>query len=1120
MRSSMKKTTLREIKNSFGRWFAILAIVALGVGFFAGLMMTTPSMLQTGSDYINEKELYDLRLLSTLGFEKDAVKLFEGNEDLEAVEGAVSSDFLAQTEDGESFVLMAQTLLDVQNQVVLVDGRMPEAPDECLADASAVGLAPGRTLHISEENEDARRDLFAYDDYEIVGTVNAVNYVQYERGSSSLGNGRITGYVYLQPEGFEDDYYTEIFLRQKQDYTLYSDEYKASVDALKDWAEPLTEQAAAQRYDSIMAEAEEKIADAEAELEEKTAEAREELADAQKKIADGEAELADAQEKIADGEKELADAKAELADGEKELEENARELADARAQIEDGLEQISQGKAQIEAAIAAGQAAMQQGALSQASGADPSQAGVGTLQAGAGALQADAGMSQVGAGALQVGAGMTPTGMDPAQAAMLASQLQQLSAQLSQLEAQETELRARLAQVEAGEAQVRDGRKELEEARGEIADGEAELEENRKKLEDAQADLEEGQQEYADGERELEEKTAEAQEEIDDARAELADIEEPDTYVLGRDTNLGYACFENDSSIVAGIARVFPIFFFLVAALVCITTMNRMVEEQRTQIGVLKALGYSEGKIMGKYLFYSGSAAVIGAVAGFFAGAFIFPVVIWEAYKIMYRMGEIRIRYSIPLALISLAVALLCSMGTTWLTCRYELNSVAAELIRPRAPKNGKRILLERATFLWGRLSFLVKVSIRNVMRYKRRFFMMVVGIGGCTALLVTGFGIKDSIADVASQQYEEILNYDMSLTLKDPIPEEGGADFSEAAESADVGAAEGSDGAAGDSGEAAGTSGRAADGLAGVLETAARNGMEAYTAVSEKALDLTGPAATKAVNVVIAKNPEEIGSFINLCTDEMEPIAWPGPGELVLNREVADKCGIRVGDTVSLRNDDGERLEGTVVALCRNFVYNYAYICPETWEEDNGELPEYKSLYLTAGEDTDLRALSEALLECEEVSAVSVNRDFMDRVNNMMGSLDYIVLLIILCAGALAFIVIYNLTNINITERIREIATIKVLGFYPGETASYVFRENVVLTAIGALVGQGLGVWLHRFVMSQIRVDMVSFDVRVLPASFCKSIVLTFVFMAVVDVFMYLKLERIDMAESLKSIE
>ena len=931
--------------------------------------------------------------------------------------------------------------------------------------------------------------------------MNAVNYVQYERGSSSLGNGRITGYVYLQPEGFEDDYYTEIFLRQKQDYTLYSDEYKASVDALKDWAEPLTEQAAAQRYDSIMAEAEEKIADAEAELEEKTAEAREELEDAQKKIADGEAELEDAQEKIADGEKELADAKAELADGEKELEENARELTDARAQIEDGLEQISQGKAQIEAAIAAGQAAMQQGALSQASGAD---------------------VSQVGAGAQQVGAGMTPTGMDPAQAAMLASQLPQLSAQLSRLEAQETELRARLAQVEAGEAQIRDGRKELEEARGEIADGEAELEENRKKLEDAQADLEEGQQEYADGERELEEKTAEAQEEIDDARAELADIEEPDTYVLGRDTNLGYACFENDSSIVAGIARVFPVFFFLVAALVCITTMNRMVEEQRTQIGVLKALGYSEGRIMGKYLFYSGSAAVIGAVAGFFAGALIFPAVIWEAYKIMYRMGEIRIRYSIPLALISLAVALLCSMGTTWLTCRYELNSVAAELIRPRAPKNGKRILLERATFLWGRLSFLVKVSIRNVMRYKRRFFMMVVGIGGCTALLVTGFGIKDSIADVASQQYEEILNYDMSLTLKDPIPEEGGVEAAsgEAAEGAGVGAAEGSDGAAGDSGEAAEASGNAADGLAGVLETAARNGMEAYTAVSEKALDLTGPAATKAVNVVIAKNPEDIGSFINLCTDEMEPIAWPGPGELVLNREVADKCGIRVGDTVSLRNDDGERLEGKVVALCRNFVYNYAYICPETWEENNGELPEYKSLYLTAGEDTDLRVLSEALLECEEVSAVAVNRDFMDRVNNMMGSLDYIVLLIILCAGALAFIVIYNLTNINITERIREIATIKVLGFYPGETASYVFRENVVLTAIGALVGQGLGVWLHRFVMSQIRVDMVSFDVRVLPASFCKSIVLTFVFMAVVDVFMYLKLERIDMAESLKSIE
>lgn len=1040
MKSSMVKTTLREIRNSLGRYFAILAIVALGVGFFAGLMVTTPVMVKSGGAYMNSHELFDLRLLSTLGFEKDAAELFSGNDAVQEVEGAVSTDFLAAARDGETQVMTAQTLLPVQNQVSLTAGRLPEAADECVVDSNVYTEADiGGVIRVAEENEEETAGLFTYQEYEIVGVARAAYYVNYDRGTSSLGNGKIVGFVYLLPEGFDSDYDTEIFVRLRQDYEIYSEEYEAAVDALKDWAEPLAEEAAALRYDSILAEANEKIADAREELEEKTADAKAELADAEKKIADGEKQLADAQEKIAEGEEQLADAQREIALKKKELEDSAAQLAEGRRQVEEGLAQIDRAKEEMQTAS-------------------------GALTAG----------EQTAASAAAAEGMLAPTG------AAGGMDLAQLAQQLQALEAQENALREQLAQIEAGESQIAEGRSQLAQAQRRVADGEAELTENREKLADAQKELEEGKKEYEDGERELAEKTAEAEEKIADAEEELKELEAPEVYVLGRDTNIGYACFENDSAIVEGIARVFPVFFFLVAALVCITTMNRMVEEQRTQIGVLKALGYSDGSIMGKYLFYSGSAAIAGCVIGFAGGCIVFPVVIWNSYGILYQLGELALVFDWRLAAVSLLVSLLCSMGTTCLTCRYELVSVAAQLIRPKSPKNGKRILLEHIPFLWKRMSFLVKVSVRNVLRYKRRFFMMVLGIGGCTALLVTGFGIKDSIADVASFQYEEIQRYDLGITLKDAFGE---------AES-------------------------------GMMEAAFQNGAEGYAVVCEKAMDLTGTKATKSVSVIIPKQTEEMAGYIDLHTQNGEPIAWPQKGMAVINTKLADKCGIGIGDTVTLRNEDGEKLTVEVAAVSQNFVYNYVYISPDTWEADNGSAPEYKSIYVIAQDGTDLRTLSEKLLGYEEVLAVAVNSDFMEQVGNMMSSLDYIVLLVVFCAGALAFIVIYNLTNINITERIREIATIKVLGFYPGETASYVFRENIVLTAIGAAAGLVMGVFLHRYVMYRVDIDMITFDVRILPWSYAKSVLLTFLFMVIVDIAMYVKLERINMAESLKSIE
>ena len=1030
----MWKTTYREIRQSFGRYAAILAIVALGVGFFVGLMVVTPAMVRNGGRYLNSHDLYDLRLLSTLGFEKDSVDAFTGREDIKAVEGAVSSDFLAVDESGKSRVLVAQTLLEVQNQVELKAGRLPEAADEIVVDSSLFSKDDiGKTIQVSDENSEETADLFAYDVYTIVGVADASYYINYQRGSTTLGTGRVSGFVYMLPDGFDTDYYTELFVRLDQNDRIYSDAYKAKIEDLKTWAEPIAEQEAQNRYDSLKADAQQKVDDAQKELRDQTADARTDLEEAKQKLTDGQKELADGKEQIADAKKQLQQAKQTLAQKQTELNNGRAQLADGRSQLEAGQAQLDSARAQLNAVIAAAQSAG----------------------------------SQAGA----------ESGVSGSAAVSLAQQLAQLDAQQAALDAQRN-------QLESSEAELTAGEKQLAAAKRELSSQEEQLNEQEQKLADAEKELADGQKEYEDGLQTLDEKTADAKEEIADAQKQIDEIQEPDVYVLGRDTNIGYASYENDSMIVAGIAKVLPFFFFLVAALVCMTTMNRMVEEQRTQIGVLKALGYSEARIMGKYLFYAGSAAGIGSVIGFLIGSTIFPTVIWNAYKIMYHMGDYELMFDPGLAAASLAVALLCSVGVTWLTCRYELMSTAANLIRPKSPKSGRRVWLEHIPFLWNHMSFLTKVSVRNVFRYKQRFFMMVIGIGGCTALLVTGYGIKDTIADIADMQYEEVQLYDMSATLKEGYPDADAADFSE---------------------------------LTGALSESSEDWMP----FCEISMDLTGRSGVKTANVVIPQDTGAAQEYIRLRTEEGEDIPWPGEEEAVISAKLARKCGIRVGDTVTLRTEDGEKLKVKVTALSRNYIYNYVYISPETWELDNGSDPVYKSIYIHASEGAqENRELSEKLLACDVVSAVAVNADMLSQINKMMGSLDAVVLLVILCAGALAFIVIYNLTNINITERIREIATIKVLGFRPKETASYVFRENVVLTALGTIVGLGAGICLHRFVIANIDVDMVTFQPRVLPFSFVKSILLTFVFMVIVDVVMYLKLERINMAESLKSVE
>lgn len=1066
MKSMMKRNTFREIKKSFGRYFAILAIVALGVAFFSGLKITQSVMVHSADVYLKDLQFYDYRLVSTLGFTEENVEALAEKEDVRAAEGAISAEVLYKDAGENERVIKMHSITEKVNKLKLIAGEMPQSADECVVDSALFSEdAIGSKLVLSENNTTDDLDKFAYKEYTITGLVQSPCYIQFERGNTSIGNGRISGFAYILKDGFAVDYDTEIYIKFDEDYDIYSDEYDSYIDAKEaDW-EVYTKEQADIRYEKIVKDAQDELDEKKEELEEKRAEAEAELESAKQQLTDGETEISDGKNQIASAKTELSAKASELQSGKDALSSKVAELESASQQISGQESALAAKKAEYEQGLNAYLAAKQQ-VTDQRNSLEAAKAQLTENTPGYEEMLA------------QIEAGLTE----------VAGAEAELNAKNAELEAAAGQLSSAESQLAAAKQQIEDGKNALAAAEAELTDGENQLaaakeqiEEKEDQLEAAETELADGLLQYQENQSEFDEQMQDADDQIADAQSKIDEIEKPETYVLDRNTNVGYVCLKNDSGVVKGIANVFPVFFFLVAALICMTTMNRMVEEQRTQIGVLKALGFSEGKIMGKYLFYSGSAAISGTLIGYVLGIHFFPLVIITAYGIVYKMGGIYYVSDLPLALVSLTVAVLCSVGTTWLSCHKELKEVAADLMRPKAPKAGKRVFLEHVPFIWKRLKFLQKVSVRNIVRYKKRFFMMVIGISGCTALLVMGFGVRDSVVAVADQQYEEIQLYDIGVTLKaGKMPGEANLKS-----------------------------------LDSVLEKENAAGMYAM----EKTIDLVTDKGTKSIHMVAVENPDEVGDFISLHTKKQEPIVYPKEGEAVLSKKVAETYAVKKGDTILLRDSDNNEMHLKVTGICENHIYNYVYIAPESYEKQIGDVV-FKNVYVRLPDASDIHEVSAVLMKADGVTAVTVNSDMLSRISQMMSCMNYIVIIIIICAGALAFIVLYNLNNINITERVREIATIKVLGFYPKETASYVFRENMVLTAIGCGLGLILGKWFHRFVMGEIQIDMVSFNVQINAVSYLFSVLLTMGFAWIVNCMMTGKLERINMAESLKSID
>lgn len=1091
--SAWNKNNRREIRHTLGRYLALLVIIALGVGFFSGLKITKQAMLQTGDAFIKASKMYDYRLLSTLGFTAEDVDHIGGLEGVTTAQGAISADFITAFHDTEDVILKAHSITDNLNQINLVKGRLPEADKECVTDAGYFTEDDlGKTITISAKNDEDIRDNFTYQDYTIVGLCNSVNYMyRSDRGTTKLAGGSINAFLYLPEGGFNIDYYSEIYVTLANNQgQIFSKDYEDTVSAMEQPLKAAVKTRADLRYSDITEEANEEIAEAQSEYDTSYKEYLDGKTESEDKLSDSKKKLADAEIEITSNEKKLTDSETTLAEKEKEynsslsdymaskkefdtkksatlntLDEKQQEITTSLSKVTDGMKEIEKSGVLDQYNTLKKSEAKLKTTLGQLS--DPSSTEHQTLTAQ---------LKQVSEGLAQI------------EAAGVITQYQTLSNSTKQLEAAQSTLDA---SKKTAESEFKTAEKQLTSAKAQLDAAKLTLDTYKEQITDGKASLTKAKEEYRKGLKkyqdakedtdttlkESEEKLTEALDKINDAKEEVASLDKPTTYVLDRTKNIGYASFENDSSVVEGIAKIFPIFFFLVAALVCSTTMTRMVDEQRTQIGTLKALGYTNRSIALKYVAYSGSAAVLGCILGYFTGTKLFPFAIWQAYKMLYDFAEIKYVFSGSLALLTLLVSLLCSVGATYAACRTELSQMPAELMRPKSPKVGKRIFLERIPIIWQAISFLHKVSIRNILRYKKRLFMMILGTGGCTALLLAGLGLNDSVSNIADDQFDTIMLYDYTISFSEAQTEEDMTDFQDS--TSDL--------------------------------------LSECVFISSDTYEVTGKGGNQKINVIASDDPDitqVIGLHLNGKT-----VPFPEEGYVAINDRLAETEDLKIGDSMTISLNNTEAYTVVVGGIFKNYAFNYMFMSGATYEQVFGEKCTYKTAYANT-DSSDIYNVSAKLMKDHGASSIVVTADTRNRVTNMMNSLNYIVWLVIACACALSFVVMYNLSNINITERNREIATIKVLGFYPGETYSYVFRENIVITLISTMFGLPAGILLHRFVMDQIKIEAVSFNVQILPVSYLYALVVTMGLTLFVNLILVRKIDRINMAESLKSVE
>ena len=1069
MKKALLKDAFKEIKTTYKRFISILCMALLGVGFFAGLRATSPDMVDTIDKYYKEQNVYDIQIMSTLGLTDDDIKALQEIENVDKVYGTYSEDVLINI-DNKEYVSKIMSLEEV-NKPVVTEGKLPENKNECLVEKSFLGATNKKIGDeiIVEPNEE--NELLQETKLKITGVADSPVYISRERGNTDLGAGAIDNYIYVNKENIDSEIYTEIYvtLKDGDKYETSSNKYEDYVEETKTKIEEIKEERENARYDEVIGTANEELEKAEKEFnkqkedgETQISDAEEEIEKAKKEIEDNEKEL-ESKEQTANNEFSIAEKK--LKNAKNEISENEKELEKTIEKTESQIEEIEKKRQELVENL------------------DTVKTSLKTLNASYDEILKK----------------LEDENLTDEEKEALNTKKEELEKQISALEATKKELTSGIKaieeQVNSADSKLKSAKKEIEKAKKEVNKQEKQLATTKsttysqinsakEKIEDAKKELEEGEKELTTKKKEFETKIADAEKELIDAKEDVEDIENPEWYILDRNQNTGYASYIQDTESINNLSIVFPIVFFAIAALVSLTSMTRMVEEERQELGTLKALGYNKFHIMLKYLIYSSLATIIGGVIGIFIGIQLIPRIILDMYGMMYTLPEPVIGLNSDNSMLGLTLIYICIVGATIYAIIKELHEKPANLLRPKAPKIGKRVLLERITPIWKRLNFSRKVTVRNIFRYKKRVLMTIIGICGCTALILTGFGLKDSISEILPNQYEKVFNYDFQVTLKDSLDNEQREEFITDLENK--------------------------EGINKAVETY----MSSATASKD---DLE-----EDVQIVVPNSNEELKEvikFYDVKTDEDIDLKTD---EVILSDKLAELLNVEEGETIKLDGIGDSIQEVKVSNITENYISHYVYMSKELYTKLYDE--EYKPNVLLVEDDNLTKEQEEKitseLLDSGKVSGVSLNKTIMTTLDETLSSLNYVVVILIVSAGLLAFVVLYNLANVNISERIRELATIKVLGFYDKEVYNYISRETVLLTIIGIALGLVAGYFLNYYIIRTCEINMLRFAKVINPLSYLYAILITVAFTLIVNVITYFALKKIDMISSLKSVE
>ena len=1079
MPATYLKDIFREIKISLGRFLSILCIVAIGVAFFAGIKASAPDMKNSADTYFDKYNVQDIQVYSTIGLTKKDVAAIKKIKGVKSVQPSFSMDTLSQIDSTQMVIKVISYGIDQKmNKVRVVEGRMPERENECLVEASSATNKLYGTFHIGDTiklqsgTDEALSKSLKHTKFKIVGTCYNPNYLSYEKGSSNIGSGTVNSFIYIQNTNVLKDYYTEVDVCVKgaKDLDCYSDEYFDVVDPVLKKIKKISNKQIDARIQSYQSE-----------LDEKKQEATDKFKDAENQFNDAQNKIDSGLSEIQSNELKLQNSKDQINQGWNEyyanlqLLDNIPTLQNAIAQIEESEKKLPELLSQKE------------------------QVENGLQQINAeGDLNTKRTLIQNAIDFIDIALKKLENYPDSSDAETIRIKLNEkkelLQGQLSLIDqaiAKKAELEAILPQIQSGIEQIQAGvakkaelqsqlnqllnaKNELNNAYVSLINGQAQYEDGVSKIEDAKNELNKSIEQLTLSKAEFNIQKHDALRELSDAQLEI-DKMEGKWIVLDRNSHYSYRDYGACADRMDGIAKVFPVFFFLVAALVCMTTMTRMVDEQRNEMGTLKALGYSKLQIASKYIIYALIASILGSILGCSLGMYLFPTVIFNAWNTLYNIDQIKFLFQPGLILLASGSVTGITLLATLYSIYSELIEMPSQLMRPKAAKAGKKILLERITFIWKRLSFLQKVTARNIFRYKKRFFMTIIGIAGCSALLVAGFGINDSISDIVNQQYNVIYHYDATVSAKT-------SEITSQIKS-----------------------------LKGIKDVYEEDHLAVTTKIENKDISTT---------VHIISNDKKFKDFCTLFNGNNEFDL--DDSSVLISQKMATKLNKKAGNTIKIKDANNKVIKAKIKGVFTNYVGHHIYASESLYKSWNTNA-KTTHIYLIKSKKTTKkfeRNLGNKIMNIDGVQSVTFYSSLQKNFKDMIKSISYIVVVLVISAACLAFVVLYNLSNVNISERKREIATIKVLGFTRKEVDAYINRETILLTILGSLIGLGIGIGLHHLIMNLAEMDDIMFGRTINSISYVISFVMTIGFNAIINLCMHKKLNNIQMVESLKAVE